>query len=109
MSGYSQGGQVVHNAAKLMPSSAMSALSSIVIFGDPGKLTEGFLVHEEYQLANCDQKDEGYPIQGADASKVLTICHAADNICAHGDWIHVPHLTYLIDAPAAADFVMDRI
>ncbi|ETS82866.1 hypothetical protein PFICI_04742 [Pestalotiopsis fici W106-1] len=88
MSGYSQGGQLVHNAAKLLPQSTMSDLSSIVIFGDPFN---------------------GFPIQGADANKVLTICHVADNICDHGDWIHMPHLTYLIDAGTATDFALERM
>lgn len=43
MSGYSQGGQLVHNAAKLLPQSTMSNLSSIVIFGDPCMPTIPFL------------------------------------------------------------------
>jgi cutinase len=37
MSGYSQGGQLVHNAAKLLPAATMAGVSSVVIFGDPGK------------------------------------------------------------------------
>jgi cutinase len=37
MSGYSQGGQLVHNAAKLLPAATMARVSSVVIFGDPGK------------------------------------------------------------------------
>ncbi len=37
MSGYSQGGQLVHNAAKLLPAATMAKVSSVVIFGDPGK------------------------------------------------------------------------
>lgn len=37
MSGYSQGGQLVHNAAKLLPASTVAAVSSVVIFGDPCK------------------------------------------------------------------------
>ena len=36
MGGYSQGGQLVHKAAALLPASAMEAVSSVVIFGDPG-------------------------------------------------------------------------
>lgn len=36
MSGYSQGGQIVHNAAGLLSTSVMNAISSVVIFGDPG-------------------------------------------------------------------------
>lgn len=38
MSGYSQGGQLVHDAAKLLPAAVQAAVSSVVIFGDPGKL-----------------------------------------------------------------------
>lgn len=37
MSGYSQGGQIVHNAAKLIPAETMANVSSVVIFGDPCK------------------------------------------------------------------------
>jgi len=36
MSGYSQGGQLVHNAAKMLPAATMAQVSSVVIFGDPG-------------------------------------------------------------------------
>jgi predicted esterase len=36
MGGYSQGGQLVHKAATLLPASTMKAVSSVVIFGDPG-------------------------------------------------------------------------
>lgn len=63
MSGYSQGGQLVHNAAKLLPASTMAKVDSVVIFGDP---------------------DFGTPVQGIAASKQKIICHAGDNICAHG-------------------------
>lgn len=38
MSGYSQGGQLVHNAAAMLPASTMAQVSSVVIFGDPGQL-----------------------------------------------------------------------
>jgi cutinase len=36
MGGYSQGGQVLHKAAALLPASTMEAVNSIIIFGDPG-------------------------------------------------------------------------
>lgn len=39
MSGYSQGGQLVHNAAKLLPAETMAAVSAVVIFGDPSTCT----------------------------------------------------------------------
>lgn len=36
MSGYSQGGQLVHKAAAMLPAATMGMVNSIVIFGDPG-------------------------------------------------------------------------
>jgi cutinase len=36
MSGYSQGGQLVHNAAILLPAATIAKVNSVVIFGDPG-------------------------------------------------------------------------
>ncbi|KAH8589771.1 cutinase-domain-containing protein [Bisporella sp. PMI_857] len=86
MSGYSQGGQLVHNAAKLLPASTMAAVSSVVIFGDP---------------------NDGEEVSGA-ASKTLVICHAGDNICDHGDLILIPHLTYSLDAKQAATFAASQ-
>lgn len=35
-SGYSQGGQLVHNALGLLPADIASWVSKVVIFGDPG-------------------------------------------------------------------------
>ncbi|PQE12619.1 hypothetical protein CJF30_00002482 [Rutstroemia sp. NJR-2017a BBW] len=84
MSGYSQGGQLVHNAAKMLPAATMAKVNSVVIFGDP---------------------DNGAPVTGASAANTKVICHAGDNICAHGDLILTPHLTYSTDAGAAAAFV----
>jgi hypothetical protein len=42
MAAYSQGGQLIHNAAKQLPSSTMAAVSSVVIFGDPGKVPRSY-------------------------------------------------------------------
>ncbi|KAJ8069819.1 hypothetical protein OCU04_000234 [Sclerotinia nivalis] len=84
MSGYSQGGQLVHNAAKMLPAATMAKVSAVVIFGDP---------------------DNGTPVAGASAAKTKVICHTGDNICAHGDLILMPHLTYGMDAGTAAAFV----
>ncbi|CAD6441538.1 41439ca5-de77-4b9d-94bc-f58bb9fa23c7 [Sclerotinia trifoliorum] len=84
MSGYSQGGQLVHNAAKMLPAATMAKVSAVVIFGDP---------------------NNGSPVAGASAAKTKVICHTGDNICAHGDLILAPHLTYGMDAGTAAAFV----
>jgi len=86
MAGYSQGGQLVHNAAKLL-GSTMSSVNSVVIFGDP---------------------DNGTAVSGIDASKVLIICHTGDDICAGGDLILEPHLTYSENAGQAATFVVQQ-
>lgn len=84
MSGYSQGGQLVHNAAKLLPAATMAKVNSAVIFGDP---------------------DNGAAVQGVSAASTKVICHAGDNICAHGDLVLAPHLTYSQNADEAATFV----
>lgn len=83
MSGYSQGGQLVHNAAKLLPASTMAKISSVVIFGDP---------------------DFGQAVASTASSKTKIICHSDDNICQHGDLILLAHLTYSLNAQEAATF-----
>ncbi|ATZ57773.1 BccutA [Botrytis cinerea B05.10] len=84
ISGYSQGGQLVHNAAKLLPAETTAKISSAVIFGDP---------------------DNGDPVQGVSADRTDIICHAGDNICQGGSLILLAHLTYGMDTTAAAAFV----
>ncbi|KAK3071825.1 hypothetical protein LTR53_007951 [Teratosphaeriaceae sp. CCFEE 6253] len=87
LSGYSQGGQVVHNAAAMLSASQTAFVNSVVIFGDP---------------------DNGEPVGSIPSSKVLIICHVGDDICLHGDLILPPHLTYAINAQQAANFVVSR-
>ncbi|KAF2499055.1 cutinase precursor, partial [Lophium mytilinum] len=84
MSGYSQGGQLVHNAAKRITAAQGAAVSSVVIFGDP---------------------DDGQAVANVDAAKVDIICHTGDLICQGQDTILLPHLTYSQDAASAAAFV----
>ncbi|TGO07629.1 hypothetical protein BTUL_0258g00070 [Botrytis tulipae] len=84
ISGYSQGGQLVHNAAKLLPADTVAKISSAVIFGDP---------------------DNGDAVQGVSADRTDIICHAGDNICQGGSLILMAHLTYGMDTTAAAAFV----
>lgn len=49
--------------------------------------------------------DNGSPVQGVSAADTKVICHTGDNICAHGDLILAPHLTYGADAGTAAAFI----
>jgi len=88
MSGYSQGGQLVHNAAKTLSSSLTAKVSAVVIFGDP---------------------DNGQAVGSIPASKVDIICHVGDNICQGGDLVLEPHLTYSLDAGSAASFVAGKV
>ncbi|KAK7737362.1 hypothetical protein SLS53_006666 [Cytospora paraplurivora] len=87
LSGYSQGGQLVHNAAGLLPAATMQAVSSVVIFGDP---------------------DSAQTVSNADTSRVLIICHADDIICEGGDIIVYEHLTYAAEADTAAAFIVSK-
>ncbi|KAM0815334.1 putative Cutinase [Seiridium cardinale] len=84
MAGYSQGGQLVHNAAKMLPAATSSKVAAAVIFGDP---------------------DNGDAVQGVSSANTKVICHTGDNICQGGDLILAPHLTYGQDANTAASFV----
>ncbi|KAK1055365.1 hypothetical protein LTR74_015742 [Friedmanniomyces endolithicus] len=87
VSGYSQGGQVVHKAALELSASQTAFINSVVIFGDP---------------------DDGEPVGSVPSSKVLIICHVGDDICLHGDLILPPHLTYAANAQQAATFVVSK-
>ncbi|TKA68140.1 hypothetical protein B0A55_06949 [Friedmanniomyces simplex] len=87
VSGYSQGGQLVHNAAAMVSASETAFVNSVVIFGDP---------------------DNGEPVGSIPSSKVLIICHVGDDICLHGDLVLPPHLTYAVNAQQAANFVVSK-
>jgi len=103
MAGYSQGGQLVHNAAKQLPAVTMAQVNSVVIFGDPGTQTLQNLA------AGTSAKhlgiDDGTPVTGIATNKQKIICHVGDDICAHGDLVLAAHLTYSKNAGEAATFV----
>ncbi|OCK80869.1 carbohydrate esterase family 5 protein [Lepidopterella palustris CBS 459.81] len=88
MSGYSQGGQLVHNAAKMLTAAQTGFVNSVVIFGDP---------------------DNGQAVGSISAANVNVICHQGDNICQGGDLILLPHLTYSENATSAATFVAGKV
>lgn len=44
MSGYSQGAQLVHNAAEILPSDVTAQVAGVVMFGDPSKFSPPPLV-----------------------------------------------------------------
>lgn len=84
LSGYSQGGLVVHNAAT-QDGFPASSIAGAVLFGDPFN---------------------GQDVQGVDSSKVLEICASGDSICEGGGvgGISQAHLSYGDNAQQASDF-----
>ncbi|KAH7045311.1 cutinase, partial [Macrophomina phaseolina] len=82
MSGYSQGGQLVHKAAAQLDSQTAAKVAGAVIFGDP---------------------DNPKPVENVQNLKVF--CAAGDLICAGQPVILAPHLSYGANAGAAADWV----
>lgn len=62
-----------------------SKISTVILFGDP---------------------KNGTAIQGVDASKVMTFCHAGDDICKGGDDVRLAHLNYSLNAGQAASFAL---
>ncbi|KAF1924392.1 carbohydrate esterase family 5 protein [Didymella exigua CBS 183.55] len=85
MAGYSQGGQLVHNAASMLTADQSAFVKSAVIFGDP---------------------NNGDAVGKVGAASTKVICHTGDLICAGQSVILAPHLTYGRDANTAAAFVM---
>ncbi|KAH7336321.1 putative cutinase [Rhexocercosporidium sp. MPI-PUGE-AT-0058] len=85
VSGYSQGGQLVHNALASLPAATAAWVSKVIIFGDP---------------------NNGTAIPNVAASKVMTVCHKGDDICVDGLRVLQQHLTYGLDARNAAAFVV---
>ncbi|KAJ9657832.1 hypothetical protein H2201_008045 [Coniosporium apollinis] len=87
LGGYSQGAQVVHNAAAQLSATTANFVNSVVTFGDPFK-NRGF--------------------GSIPSSKVKIFCNWGDNICDGGVLVLYPHLTYRNDAAAAAAFVKSK-
>ncbi|KAJ0123001.1 cutinase precursor [Diaporthe amygdali] len=90
LSGYSQGGQLVHNAANLLASNqaVVNQVAAVLIYGDP---------------------DDGDPVGTIPSSKVKIICHEGDNICEGGILVLPPHTNYQIDANAGAQFIASKV
>lgn len=84
LSGYSQGAQVAHKAAKLIPTSLYGIIGGFVLFGDP---------------------NEGDALPGTLNKNVLTICNDGDLICDGWPLPFGSHLEYAPTAPAAAAWI----
>jgi cutinase len=94
VSGYSQGGQLVHNAAKMLNATSASAVSSGRCSPSPPPTTIKFVVKlTTYKVVIFGDPNNGTAVTGISATKTLVICHTGDNICQHGDQVLQPHLT----------------
>jgi cutinase len=74
-----------HSAANMISASASAFINSVVLFGD---------------------LDNGYPFGTVPTSKMSIDCHGGDDVCAHGDSVLPPHLTYYLDASQEASFAV---
>ncbi|KAF4437810.1 cutinase [Fusarium austroafricanum] len=88
ISGYSQGAQLVHNAAGMLSASVTNRVTAAITFGDP-KQREAFGT--------------------IPSSRTRVICRSGDNICDGGIIITPAHSQYQQDAPAAADWVAAHV
>ncbi|KAL2068590.1 hypothetical protein VTL71DRAFT_14927 [Oculimacula yallundae] len=85
--GYSQGGQILHNAAEKLTAAVTARIAAVVVFGGP---------------------DSKQAVGSIPASKVLQVCHTGDIICT-GKGGADEHLNYVKDAAMAAAFVVARV
>jgi len=88
VSGYSQGGQLVHNSAKNYSSAAVALIKASVIFGDP---------------------DSSVPVAQIPLSRQKVYCDPTDDICQGGDIVGLAHLSYSKDFGDAANFVKSEL
>ncbi|KAJ9634515.1 hypothetical protein H2199_008972 [Coniosporium tulheliwenetii] len=89
LAGYSQGAQLVHNAAKMLDTAAASKIKAVTVFGDP------------------KQKE---PVANVNQANVKKYCHQGDQVCEAGTAVITPaHQNYNIDAPDAAAFINARV
>lgn len=86
----------------------MKAVSSVVIFGDPGISICSSISLGTFAGPLISQTDSSQGVENVDADKVLVVCHKGDDICQFGDLVKLEHLTYAQDADTAADFVLSK-
>ncbi|KAJ7111155.1 cutinase [Mycena crocata] len=92
ISGYSQGAQLVHNAAEKLSAAVTARIVAVVVFGDPDRVGRSTLP----------------PVGTVPAAKVSSFCHAGDIICT-GLGGSEQHLNYNQDAQAASAFIVAHV
>jgi cutinase len=84
----SQGAQVVHLGAALLPAATAAKVKAAVLFGDPKR---------------------GQPLQAISADKVVTYCFETDLICDGAPIVLPSHLSYSVFGISAAKFVVSKL
>lgn len=79
---------MVYNGAAQLSDDLASQIRAAVLFGNP---------------------NNGQPVPNVDNSNVQTYCHSGDLICSGQPIVLPPHLTYGLDAPAAASFISSKV
>lgn len=101
--GYSQGANVVDNSMGIssagalvggpvvatLPDSVSSRVASVLLFGNPIRAL-------------------GKSVTGTYASRTDDFCALGDPVCQPGGWNVLAHLSYTVDAPAAAVFAANH-
>jgi len=85
--GYSQGAQLVHNAAKQFSDETAARVTSVFTFGDPFN---------------------GTAVENIPASKVLIDCHTGDWICGTNYSVSPEHLNYANDVGEVSQFIVSK-
>lgn len=88
--GYSQGAALTHRAIENLPANVKDAIDGVVTFGD------------------TQNQQDGGQIPNFPGEKVRIFCNAGDLVCDGTLTITPAHLTYGLDADAAAAFLAAR-
>jgi cutinase len=88
LSGYSQGAQLVHNAANQLSNAVASRITAVLTFGDPKR---------------------GQAFGAIPASRTRVICRTGDNICEGGINPGGEHTRYQENAAEAAAWVASQV
>ncbi|KAJ7795205.1 cutinase, partial [Mycena olivaceomarginata] len=93
LGGYSQGAQLVHNAASEISAAVSVCIVVVVLFGDPNHVGFG---------------DASPPVGNIPSEKVDNFCHTGDIICTSAGGA-AEHLDYDMNVAAATTFILARV
>ncbi|EGY20079.1 cutinase [Verticillium dahliae VdLs.17] len=112
LSGYSQGAQVVHNAAGQLTAAQTNRVTAGMLFPffshTMMRPSQDFIKLTRLVLTFGDPK-RNQPFGTIPASRTRVICRTGDNICEGGFTITPAHTQYQQDAPAAASWIAARV